>query len=157
MAEVRERGPIPASQLTDPRRQNGEWWDRRSLGRQALEALFADGELTGWRTENFERVYDLPERVLPARVLETPTPADDEAQRELIVRAARSLGVATARDLSSYYVLAPRPARTRVSELVEAGTLVAVKVEGWRDIAYMLPDARITKVRREHATLLSPL
>jgi uncharacterized protein YcaQ len=156
LAEVRDRGPIPASQLTDPRRQNGEWWDRRSLGRQALEALFSDGELVGWRTENFERVYDLPERALPATVVNAPTPADDEAQRQLLMRAARALGVATERDLASYYTMAPRPARTRVRELVDAGDLVAVKVEGWRDAAYMVPGTRVTKVQRAHGTLLSP-
>ncbi|HWW52387.1 MAG TPA: crosslink repair DNA glycosylase YcaQ family protein, partial [Acidimicrobiales bacterium] len=62
LAEVRDRGPLTAAQLTDPRRRDGEWWERRSVGRQALEGLFAKGELAGWRTTSFERVYDLPER-----------------------------------------------------------------------------------------------
>ncbi len=63
--EVAERGPLAASQLSDPRRRAGEWWDRRSDGRRALEFLFSDGEVAAWRTPAFERVYDLPDRVLP--------------------------------------------------------------------------------------------
>src|SRR5579859_2927267 len=43
LEEVRDRGPLRASQLTDPRRRDGEWWERRSVGRQALEWLFAKG------------------------------------------------------------------------------------------------------------------
>ncbi len=65
LREVTERGPLAASQLSEPRRQQGEWWDRRSHGRQALELLFDDGLLAAWRTKGFERVYDLPERVIP--------------------------------------------------------------------------------------------
>ena len=72
--EVRDRGALPASQLSDPRRRAGEWWDRRSLGRRALEFLFARGELAAWRTPNFERVYDLPDRVIPSAVRALPRP-----------------------------------------------------------------------------------
>src|SRR5581483_11934775 len=93
MEEVRERGPLPASKLTDPRRRDGEWWERRSLGRQALEWLFRTGDLAAWRTASFERVYDLPERVIPADVLNAPTPPVDDAQRELVAVAACALGV----------------------------------------------------------------
>jgi uncharacterized protein YcaQ len=99
--EVRDRGPLTAGQLADPRRRDGEWWDRRSFGRVTLEHLFMRGELAGWRTANFERVYDVPERVIPDAVRAAPTPPVDEAQRQLVMLAARSLGVATVRDLAS--------------------------------------------------------
>jgi uncharacterized protein len=154
--EIRDRGPLPASALSDPRRRDGEWWERRSEGRQALEALFAQGRLAGWRTRNFERVYDLPERVIPPAVRDEPTPPADEAQRRLVLRAARSLGVATVPDLADYHHLRPRVASSRVAELVEAGELIPVSVEGWRDRAYTLPGARPRRPRRAHATLLSP-
>ena len=154
--EVREHGPMPASRLSDPRRRDGEWWDRRSVGRQALEALFADGELAGWRTPNFERVYDLPERVLPERVRNTPTPAVEDAQRALLLRSAQSLGIATAGDLAYYFMINPRVAKPLVAALAAEGALVPVTVEGWRDRAYMLPGTRVNRPRREHATLLSP-
>ena len=133
LEEVRERGPIPASQLTDPQRRDGEWWGRRSVGRQALEALFADGQLSGWRSPNFERVYDLPERAIPASVRAQPTPSMDEAHDELLLRAARCLGVATAGDLAYYYMINPRAAKARVKQLTAAGRLAEVHVDGWRD------------------------
>jgi hypothetical protein len=155
-AEVRERGPLTAAQLTDPRRRNGEWWDRRSLGRVVLEYLFAKGELAGWRGASFERVYDVPERVIPGAVLAHPTPPADDAQRQLLVLAASALGVATAGELANYYVIRPKVAKTRVAELVESGELVEVAVEGWKDTGYTIPNARPKRPTREHATLLSP-
>src|ERR1700722_4659232 len=93
--DVRERGPLAASQLADPRRRGGEWWDRRSDGRRALELLFADGTLAAWRNPNFERVYDLPQRVIPPAVLDLPVPSAEAAQRELIAVAARAIGIDT--------------------------------------------------------------
>jgi len=153
---VAERGPLTAGQLTDPRRQDGEWWDRRSVGRQALEWLFYRGDVVGWRTPSFERVYDLPERVLPAEVLAAPTPSPEEAHRQLLLLAARSHGVGTVRDLADYYRLRPSQARPLVAELVEAGALVEVRVEGWGEPGYVLPGVRPRRPTRRHATLLSP-
>ena len=156
LAEVADRGPLAASQLSEPRRQTGEWWDRRSVGRRALELLFGDGVLAAWRSANFERVYDLAERVIPAEYLDQVPPPEEEAQRQLVLRAARSLGPATVGDLAEYFWLRPAVARERISELVGAGQLAAVAVEGWKEPAYMLPGARPGPLRREGATLLSP-
>ncbi len=156
LAEVRERGPLTASQLRDPRRRDGEWWDRRSLGRQALEWLFFRGLVCGWRAPNFERVYDIAERVIPPSVLAEPTPPEDEAHRRLLVHAAGSLGVATARELADYYRINPKRARPRLAELVESGELVLVEVEGWREPGLARADARVVRPRRDSATLLSP-
>lgn len=156
MAEVAERGALTAGQLSDPRRSDGEWWDRRSLGRVALEALFAEGALAAWRTPSFERIYDLPERVVPAEILEQPTPPEDEAHRRLLVQSADALGVATVRDLADYYRLPVRVTATRVAELVEEGSLDPVVVEGWRDTAYIRPGTRVARPTRDHATVLSP-
>src|SRR5207244_11616643 len=103
--KMENRGAWTPEQLIDRRCRNGEWWDRRSLGRLALEYLFAKGELAGWRNRAFERVYDLPERVIPDAVRAQPTPPADEAQRRLLMLAARSLGAATVRDLANYYVI----------------------------------------------------
>ncbi|MGD0391934.1 MAG: crosslink repair DNA glycosylase YcaQ family protein [Acidimicrobiales bacterium] len=154
--EVRERGPLTASKLSDPRRRGGAWWDRRSDGRRALEMLFGDGVLAAWRNPSFERVYDLSERVIPRSVSDLPAPSLDEAQRELILLAARCLGVATVADLADYFWIRPRPAALRVTELVEAGRLLPVEVEGWDKVAYVVPEARPRRPRRQHATLLSP-
>jgi uncharacterized protein YcaQ len=160
LVEVRERGPLAASQLRDPRRRTGEWWDRRSVGREALEWLFGTGELCAWRTAGFERVYDLPERVIPTHILEQPTPPTDEAQRRLVEMAARAQGVATAADLANYFMLQPRVAKQRVGELVDAGVLAPVDVEGWDEVAYRpTTPPRSTRTREPSAPagrLLSP-
>jgi uncharacterized protein YcaQ len=156
LAEVDERGPLTAAQLSDPRRRAGQWWDRRSDGRRALELLFGDGVLAAWRSPNFERVYDLTERAIPRQVLELPTPSAEEAQRQLILLAAGSLGVATTADLADYFWLRLPAARLRVDELVEDGRLVEMAVEGWKLPGFVLPGTRPRAPRRQHATLLSP-
>lgn len=156
LAEVRARGPLSGSTLSDPRRNEGEWWDRRSAGRHALERLFAIGELAAWRTPSFERVYDVPERVLSPAVLATPSPAPEEAHRELLRRATVALGVGTLKELAGYHGLKPPMAKPRVAELVEAGELVPTRVEGMTELAYSVRGARPRPPRRETATLLAP-
>jgi uncharacterized protein YcaQ len=156
LAEVTERGPLAASQLSEPRRRTGEWWDRRSLGRVALELLFGDGVLAAWRAANFERIYDLSERVIPAEVLALPTPDQEDAQRELIALAARCMGVATVADLADYFWMRVPAARPRVAELVDDGRLTRTSVEGWSQPAYLPAGVRPTALRRRDATLISP-
>jgi len=156
LSEVTERGPLAASQLAEPRRQTGEWWDRRSLGRRALEFLFSDGVLAAWRSANFERIYDLTERVVPAAVLDLPAPAAGDAQRELIALAARCLGVATVADLADYFWVGAPETRLRVAELVEEGRLTEVTVEGWSQPAYVVVEKALRARRRHDAVLLSP-
>jgi uncharacterized protein YcaQ len=156
LAEVAERGPLSAAMLSEPRRRDGEWWGRRSVGRQALEHLFERGQLAAWRTPSFERVYDLPERTLPPEVLAAATPPTEDAHRALLSRAADALGVATARDLADYYRIRTSEATPRVRELVESSDLVPVSVEGWSEPGYVRPEATPTRPRRSQATLLSP-
>jgi uncharacterized protein YcaQ len=155
--EVRARGPLAASQMSDAaaKRRPGQWW---SWGdhKRALELLFWSGALTtARRTSQFERVYDLTERVLPGAVLALPTPSVADAQRALLERAARALGVGTATDIADYFRIRNATARPRIAELVEAGTLVPVRVERWNETAYLHRDA-VLPVRAEAAALLSP-
>jgi hypothetical protein len=156
LEEVRQRGPLTAGQLSDPRRRDGEWWERRSDGRLALEVLFDHGDVVAWRSPNFERVYDLAERVVPSSILDLPVPSAPDAQRELLARAALALGVATVADLADYFWLKPAAAAPLVNELVEGGRLMQVRVEGWRQPGYVLPGVSPRFPRRTHATLLSP-
>jgi uncharacterized protein len=153
---VRERGPIRASDVESPKRvrQAGEMWNWNE-GKRALEYLFFSGELTAERRVNFERLYDLPERVLPARVLAMPTPPEDEAQRELLLFAARRLGVATEPDLGDYFRLPRKDSKARLAELVEAGALRRVTVEGWGAPAYASADLKVPRRVRARA-LLTP-
>jgi uncharacterized protein YcaQ len=153
-SEVSSRGPIAASDF-EGKRGNGGWWGW-SDAKQALEFLFWAGRITAaGRRPSFERLYDLPERVLPKSVLAMPTPAPKDARRELLRIAARALGVATSSDLRDYFRMSPADADPRIAELVEAGELLPVKVEGWTSKAYLDPKAR--RPRRVNArALLAP-
>jgi uncharacterized protein YcaQ len=135
---VRERGPIRASDLAAKgrRREPREMWSW-SEEKTALEYLFFAGRVCAARRVNFERLYDLPERVLPLPVLKAPTPSQDEAQRQLTLIAAKRLGVATEADLGDYFRLPRTESKARVAELAEDGGLVPVRVEGWRQPAYL--------------------
>src|SRR5207237_6856621 len=93
----------------------------------------------------FERLYDLPERVLPKPVVAAPTPSVEDAQRELVRVAARALGVAAERDLRDYFRLPTAETRERVHELVEAGDLLPVSVEGWRTPAFLHAGAKVPR------------
>jgi uncharacterized protein YcaQ len=156
LGQVASRGPLTAAQLEDGGESGGPWWGWRD-GKLAIEYLFASGRVTAaGRRGTFERVYDLPERVIPADVLNRPTPDEHEAHRRLLVISARSLGVATDRDLADYFRLGLGPARSRLAELVENGELVPVEVEGWpTGRAYLHPEARSPR-RVDAAALLSP-
>jgi len=156
---VAERGPISAGELAalngDARRRSGPWWDW-SHSKRALEWLFWSGRVTSARRRGFERLYDLPERVLPKAIVEAPTPDPADAQRELVRIASRALGVATERDLRDYFRLPAADARARVAELVEAGELRPVTVEGWGGAAaYLDPAARVPR-RIDARALVGP-
>jgi uncharacterized protein len=144
LAEVRDRGPIPASAVEEGPRRKGPWWDWSDVKR-AFEFLFWSGRITSARRRGFVRQYDLPERVLPREVLAAPTPPVEEAQRGLLRIAARAMGVATESDLRDYFRLPAKDAAPRVAELVEAGDLVALRVEGWRQTAYLHREARVPR------------
>ena len=153
---VAEQGPIRARDTgaVRPPPRPGHMWNWHE-GKVALEYLFFTGQVAAARRVNFERLYDTADRVLPAAVRERPTPSAADAQRELVRIAAGALGVATEPDLGDYFRLPRAASKARVAELVEAGELVPVEVEGWPAPAYLWPAAR--RPRRLHArALLSP-
>jgi uncharacterized protein YcaQ len=152
--EVQERGLMAASELDDPGAKSGPWWGWRH-GKQALEYLFWCGRLSARRRSNFERVYDLTERLIPPAWLDAPAPSPADAHKELLVRAARAHGIGTARDLADYYRLNIPCARPLLAELVAEERLLPARVEAWSQPAFMHPDAR-TPRRIEARALLSP-
>jgi uncharacterized protein len=153
LAQVRDRGPIAASELDhDQPKRTGPWWDW-SDAKRAIEWLFWSGQVTSARRRRFQRLYDLSERVLPTAVLAAPTPPVEEAQRELVKIAAGALGIAAERDLRDYFRLPTAETKLRIAELVEAGDLLSVEVEGWgRTVGYLASGARVP--RRVDATAL---
>jgi uncharacterized protein YcaQ len=141
LERIRAEGPLAASDFEHGRSRSG-WWEWGET-KQALEWLFWAGRITtATRRGSFERVYDLTERVIPAAILDLPTPEPAEAQRRLIARAARAHGIATAADLRDYFRLKPEEAHGAIEALVEAGELVPVHVQGWRQGAFLHVEAR---------------
>lgn len=153
LERFRAEGPLSVSDFESHKGQSG-WW-AWSDTKRALEWLFWAGHITtAQRRETFERVYDLPERVLPADILARATPPDEEAHRILIERAARAHGIATDRELRDYFRQSPGQARPAIDALAEEGVLIPVSVPGWRH-AWLHRDARGPR-RIEGQTLLSP-
>ncbi|APH72077.1 winged helix-turn-helix domain-containing protein [Aquibium oceanicum] len=150
---VESEGPIAASQI-EGQKGGGGWWGW-SDAKHAFEWLFWAGRITTASRRGFERLYDLPERVIPRDVFDLPTPDAPDAIRELLRISARALGVATAADLRDYFRLSPAEADERIADLVEAGELQPVRVEGWSQKAFLFHEARMPR-RIEAQALLAP-
>jgi uncharacterized protein YcaQ len=157
--EVRDRvfndGPLVAGDVKTRTGPKGSWWDWDD-GKAALEYLFWTGEITAQRRPNdFARMYFAPQHVLPKEVLKAKTPTEFEARSELLLLAAKSLGIATASDLLDYHRQKPAVVKPVLAELVKQGNLEQVRVEGWRDVAYMLPGVSTPRSMNTRA-LVSP-
>ena len=140
--------PVPG-----PKRKPGDW--HRSLPRWALEYHFGNGAVAvANRLPNFQRVYDLPVRLIERQHLERSVSRED-SQRELLRLASQSYGIATMRDLADYYRMSPREAAPRVAELVENGDVTQVEVEGWNEPGLLAKGARNPRQLR-CSSLLSP-
>lgn len=155
LAVVAAQGPVSAGDLEKRDGGGGGWWGW-SDAKRTLEWLFWSGQVMAQtRRGTFERVYDLTERVLPRHLRDTPDPTPADAQRRLLAMAAESLGIATAADLRDYFRLRPSSADAGIADLVEAGKIRPVRVQGWSVPAYLHRDAR--RPRRVAArALLSP-
>jgi uncharacterized protein YcaQ len=156
LEQVRRNGAVTANDVVaapGPKRKPGDW--HRPMSRWALEYHFSRGDLAVKdRLPNFQRVYDLAERVLPPEHLGRSLPPA-EAHSELLRKAAAALGVATLHDLADYYRMSVRTVAPRVAELVEEGVLTPVKVENWTEPAYLYAKARLPR-SIGGASLLSP-
>ncbi|QVM92862.1 YcaQ family DNA glycosylase [Pseudomonas entomophila] len=154
LAAVRDQGALGAGSLSTREERAGPWWDW-SEEKHALEWLFAAGEVTVAGRRGFERLYDLPERVLPSAILDQPPPDEREAHRSLLLHAATALGVATEQDLRDYFRLSPQQSKAAVAELQEEGHLQACTVQGWKQPGYLAGTPRIPRRIAANA-LLSP-
>ena len=155
LEQIQRRGPLSASEIEIGEKGAGGWWGW-SDAKRAMECLFWAGDVTVvTRRSSFERVYDLPTRVISKAILSQPVPSKAEAIRELVRRSAEALGCATGRDLRDYYRLGVKETALAVSQLVEAGDILPVTVDGWKDAAYIPKGAARPRACNTHA-LLSP-
>jgi len=156
--EVAARGPVSARELEVAEvRDRSSWGWNWSSVKTVLEWLFYCGEVTSVRRNRaFERVYDLPERVLPPAVLATPTPTPEESVLRLVRRAARALGVATEFCLRDYFRTRPEMTRAAVAALVDSGELLPVTIQGWEAKPHYLWHEAALPRRITARALLSP-
>ena len=154
LEQVRERGPLAARDLAEERpRPSGPWWDW-SESKKAIELLFWSGEVTSARRRNFERFYDLPERVLPHAVLDTPTPSEEDAQRELVRRRRdRARASPRCRELRDYFRLPAAAVRAARRRAGGGGRAAARRGRGLGPPAYLHRDARIPRAVGARALL----
>ena len=155
LKHVEANGPVTARELSTRTTKKSSWWDWDEA-KTALEYLFLTGQLMSCgRGSDFARIYDITERVLPSKILNTPTPTEDEARKQLLVRAAKAQGVATLTDLADYYRQKTTVIKPLVNELVEQGELREVTVNTWVEKAFVHRSAKLPK--KLYATaLLSP-
>ena len=158
LTEITERGPLPIGEMDVNRqapRREGSWWGWGD-GKRVVEHLFYTGEVTAVRRNGFTRYYMLPSQWLPADLLAAEPPPHDEARKDLLLVAAAAHGIGTVRDLADYYRLNVPASRPLVAELAAEGALIPVTVEGWKEPAYLHPDARLPRRRIKSRALLSP-
>jgi uncharacterized protein len=157
LRDVAELGPVTARDLEVVEvRDRTNWGWNWSTVKTVLEWLFYCGDVTSARRNSqFERVYDLPERVLPATVLAAPTPSPQDSVRSLVAVASRALGVATEPSLRDYFRTRPDMTRKAIVDLIDAGELLPVSVEGWGRTGYLWPGAKLPRTVRARA-LISP-
>lgn len=154
LQEVKTRGPIAASDI-DGHKGSGGWWGW-SEAKHAFEWLFWAGRITTASRRGFERLYDLPERVIPKDILARPVPSESDAQRELLRIAAKALGIGTAACLRDYFRQSPEAAKAHIPELVEAGDIRPIEVNGWNhQQVYIHKDAKAPR-KIEARALLAP-
>ena len=151
---VKRHGPTAVSDFPDSGKGAGGWWGW-SKGKMAFETLFDQGLITTAARPAFERIYDVPENVIPAHILHAPTPSEAETFRHLLDLSGRALGVGTEFDLRDYFRLPVAETKIALAELIEAGTLIPVQVEDWKHQAYIHRDAKIPR-KAGGTALVSP-
>ena len=163
IARIRDKGAVKSADF-ERTRKGGGWWNR-SLEKRWLETAFAQGELMIARRENFQRIYDVAERVLAKAALNTDATRLSEAEirREFALGAVRALGIAQARWIADYFRTGRKHKDADLQAFVDAGELTRVDVRGWEAPGYvhrgnlpLLRRAQRSALRATHTALLSP-
>ena len=151
---IRKTGPTGASAIPGSGKGEGGWWGW-SKGKMTMETLFDQGLVTTTKRDKFERIYDLPERVIPSEILNLATPPEAETFRQLINLATKALGIATEFDLRDYFRLPVAETKKAIAECIENGDLLSVKVDGWTKTSYIHKSTKLPR-KAGGTALLSP-
>jgi uncharacterized protein len=151
---IQRNGPTAVSDFPDSGKGEGGWWGW-SRGKLAFETLFDQGLITTSACPSFERIYDVPENVIPPEILNAPTPSETDTFRHLLDLSGRALGIGTEFDLRDYFRLPVAETKVALAELIENGTLIPVAVEDWKHQAYIHRDAKLPR-KAGGTALVSP-
>lgn len=148
--EVAERGPIGVSDLPAPGERSGPWWGW-SDGKTALEWLYTTGRVAVAGRRNFERLYDLTERVVPPELLNGAAPGREASIAELVRRSLGALGVATVKDVGDYFGIKVATVRPFLEAMVADGFAREATVEGWPRPVFLDAAAKPPRAIDAHA------
>jgi uncharacterized protein YcaQ len=158
-SQLHANGPMTSGQFeTDAHQRKGSWWGWSDL-KNALEYMFLVGDLVSGGRDSFKRLYALPEQILPQSILDH-MPSDADAKKQLFLQAARAIGVGTYTDIADWHRMSPTTNKKFFAELVEAGELLEVRVDGWAQPGYVNAATSLegldTKTPGARTTILSP-
>ncbi|MCY4145837.1 MAG: winged helix DNA-binding domain-containing protein [Chloroflexi bacterium] len=138
LAAIRERGPMSSKEFKSERRGEGGWWNWKPT-KVALEYLFDRGELMVSHRVNFQRCYDLSERVLARHQFQLDKTIED-FRRWTIERSLRHIGIGTSSHIADYYRQPKRDAASILNDMRDRGVALPVQVAGWSAPAYIHRD-----------------
>jgi hypothetical protein len=137
-AHLRENGAVRSAEFENKKPVPGGWWNWKEE-KDALEAMLLTGEVMIARRQNFQRVYDLRQRVLPGWD-DTAVPSSEEVRRTLTLRAVSALGVAFPAWAPDYFRQPKAGSAAWLKALAAEGRLLPVQVEGFDGTAYLHPE-----------------
>lgn len=157
---VRSNGPVKSADFKSEKGHGG-WWNWK-LEKGALEYMFSQGELMVIRRDNFQRVYDLFERVMP-NWDDAAVPSLEEVYCQLIQKSVKSMGIARPEWVADYYRLPKRIVVSLLPDMLNKGMLCEARVQKWQEPVLYAPEnsgviesALCGDLLAEYTTLLSP-
>ncbi|EKP0276444.1 YcaQ family DNA glycosylase [Aeromonas bestiarum] len=159
---IRLQGPVRAADFERKGQKGNGWWDWKPEKRH-LEVLFTAGRLMVSERRNFQRVYDLAERVRPGWDDERDLPSPELARRDMVRASCRALGLVKTGWVADYYRLRRGKYDAQLHQLADEGELLPVRVEGWQHGAFVhasladeLAQAQAGTLKATHSAVLSP-
>ncbi|MBV8680288.1 MAG: YcaQ family DNA glycosylase [Aquitalea sp.] len=162
LQKIRAHGPVRSADFSRSEGKGNGWWDWKPEKRH-LEVLFTLGQLMVKERRNFQRVYDVAERIMPDWNDARDLPTWEEAQHDMVHNSCRALGVVKAGWVADYYRLKRGKYDALLHQLADAGELIPARVEGWQHDVFVhhslqdaLQQAVAGQLKSTHTAALSP-